>query len=61
MGIEHNGLGISVADYANTGIAVEIGQLAFEFSAEVSAFEIMDFTNETFFGAVGSHTGTSGA
>ena len=60
MRIDHNGLGISVADDADTVVALEFVQLAVELGAEIGVFDVVNGTVES---AVlnSHHAGTLGA
>ncbi len=55
MGIEHNGLGVGVADNSDSTVSTEFCQIGFEFRSEISIFKAMDGSSESFLFVVEYH------
>ena len=53
-----DGLGVGVADDADAGIALELGESRFEFGAEVGTFQIVNRAHEAHALGVCGHTAT---
>jgi hypothetical protein len=61
MGVHEHRLGVGVAYDANSGIAFELVEFAFESGSEVCAFEIVDGAAESMFFTIGCHSSAASA
>ena len=61
MGADQQGLGVGVADAADAGVAVEVGEVLFELGAEGGVLDVVDLALEAVPLIVDRHTAPLGA
>ena len=61
MGADQQGLGVGVADAADAGLAVEVGQVLFKLGAEGGVLDVVDLPLKAAFLVVDRHAAPLGA